>query len=41
MDKWIEILQELNEEFQADNDAAFAKFQQEEQQQKEQNHDIQ
>ena len=33
MDKFIELLQEWSAEFQADNDAALAKLQQEEQQQ--------
>jgi len=34
MDKFIEILQEWSAEFQAENDAALAKLQEEEQQEK-------
>jgi len=39
MDKFIELLQEWNAEFQADNDAALAKIQQQEQEQKEKSND--
>lgn len=39
MDKFIELLQEWTAEFQAENDAALAKIQQQEQEQKEKSND--
>lgn len=39
MDKFIELLQEWSAEFQAENDAALAKIQQQEQEQKEKSND--
>jgi len=39
MDKFIEILQEWSAEFQAENDAALAKLQEEEKQQQEKSND--